>query len=154
MFKKSNVSSTRLCSFFRGITLHSCKWSFCLLLRHHTYSSTFCFLRCKCDFLTSYYERWCNNSLSFTHTHLHLHILLILSPILHYNCIVILFRSFIFFKDIIFFFFLIFWTCPVACRILVPQPGMGPTSPAVEVWSLNHWTTREVPRSFLIFTLL
>ena len=105
VFKKSNVSSTRLCSFFRGITLHSCKWSFCLLLRHHTYSSTFCFLRCKCDFLTSYYERWCNNSLSFTHTHLHLHILLILSPILHYNCIVILFRSFIFFKDIIFFFF-------------------------------------------------
>ena len=28
--------------------------------------------------------------------------------------------------------------------ILVPQPGMEPMPPAVEVWSLNHWTFREV----------
>ena len=28
---------------------------------------------------------------------------------------------------------------------LVPQPGIKPESPVVEVWSLNHWTTREVP---------
>ena len=32
-----------------------------------------------------------------------------------------------------------------ACSILVPQPGMEPVPPAVEVWSLNHWTAREVP---------
>ena len=35
------------------------------------------------------------------------------------------------------------------CRaygILVPQPEMEPKSPAVEGQSLNHWTTREVPR--------
>ena len=25
----------------------------------------------------------------------------------------------------------------------VPQPGIKP--PAVEVWSFNHWTTREAP---------
>ena len=31
------------------------------------------------------------------------------------------------------------------CGILVPQPGIKPMPPAVEVWSLNHWTTREVP---------
>ena len=31
---------------------------------------------------------------------------------------------------------------------LVPQPGMEPVpQPAVEGRSLNHWTTREVPRS-------
>ena len=25
-------------------------------------------------------------------------------------------------------------------------PGIEPMSPAVEVWSLNHWTAREVPK--------
>ena len=35
----------------------------------------------------------------------------------------------------------------VACRILVPQPGIKPVPPAVEAWSLNHWTAREVPGS-------
>jgi len=34
----------------------------------------------------------------------------------------------------------------VACRILVPQPGIEPLLPALEVWSLNHWTAREVPK--------
>ena len=29
-------------------------------------------------------------------------------------------------------------------RILVPQPGIKPVVPAVDVWGLNHWTTREV----------
>ena len=29
--------------------------------------------------------------------------------------------------------------------ILVPQPGIEPVPPAVEVWSLNHWTAREIP---------
>ena len=29
--------------------------------------------------------------------------------------------------------------------ILVPWPGINPTSPALEAWSLNHWTAREVP---------
>ena len=33
----------------------------------------------------------------------------------------------------------------VAYGILVPQPGFKLIPPAVEVWSLNHWTTREVP---------
>ena len=32
-----------------------------------------------------------------------------------------------------------------ACGILVPQPGIEPTHPVLE-GSLNHWTTREVPR--------
>ena len=32
-----------------------------------------------------------------------------------------------------------------ACRILVPQQGIGPVPPAVEEQRPNHWTTREVP---------
>ena len=28
---------------------------------------------------------------------------------------------------------------------LVPWPGIEPGSPALGVWSLSHWTTREVP---------
>ena len=29
-----------------------------------------------------------------------------------------------------------------------PWSGMEPVSPVVEVWSLNHWTTREIPLFF------
>ena len=31
------------------------------------------------------------------------------------------------------------------CGILVPQEDMQPVPPEVEVFSLNHWTDREVP---------
>ena len=31
-----------------------------------------------------------------------------------------------------------------ACGILVPQLGVETVPPALEAWSLNHWTTREV----------
>ena len=33
-----------------------------------------------------------------------------------------------------------------ACGVLVPWSGIEPGSPALEVLSLSHWTTREVPR--------
>ena len=33
--------------------------------------------------------------------------------------------------------------------IFVPQPGIEPTSPALEAWNLNHWTAREVPTTSL-----
>ena len=33
----------------------------------------------------------------------------------------------------------------VVCRTLVPQPGIEPMLPALRTWSLNHWTTRDVP---------
>ena len=32
-------------------------------------------------------------------------------------------------------------------------PGMEPASPALEAWSLNHWTTREVPKFQHILTI-
>ena len=37
--------------------------------------------------------------------------------------------------------------------ILVSQSRMEPTPTAVEAWSLNHWTAREVPRGFKTITL-
>ena len=50
-------------------------------------------------------------------------------------------------------FFLLFLFCFVllhcaVCGILVPRPGIKPMPPAVEAQSLNHWTSREVPRDF------
>ena len=53
------------------------------------------------------------------------------------------FRWFYFLMFIIIYF--IFWLCCAACGILVPQPGIEPTPPAVEVRSLNHWTAGEIP---------
>ena len=51
-------------------------------------------------------------------------------------------------------FLLFFWLCHAACRILVPQAGIEPTPPAMEVQNLNHWTVREVPTAgFLIWNL-
>ena len=49
----------------------------------------------------------------------------------------------------------IFFFGRVACEILVPRPGIEPMSPALEVQSLNHWTTREVPiptKTFFFFS--
>ena len=40
-------------------------------------------------------------------------------------------------------FFVTAW-CPVACGILVLQPGPEPTSPALEGQILHHWITKQV----------
>ena len=32
--------------------------------------------------------------------------------------------------------------------ILSPLPGTQPVSPALEMWTLNHWTAREVPQVY------
>ena len=47
-----------------------------------------------------------------------------------------------------YFLHLIFFFLPshAECRILVPRPGIKPAPFTVEAGSLNHWTTREVPR--------
>ena len=37
-----------------------------------------------------------------------------------------------------------FWSQHEACGILVLQPGIEPTPPALEALSLDHWTSREV----------
>ena len=47
------------------------------------------------------------------------------------------------------FFFLnekkFFWPHYMACGILISLPGIEPVPLAFEGWSLNHWTTKEVP---------
>ena len=40
------------------------------------------------------------------------------------------------------------------CRILVPQLRIEPASPAVEMWTLNHWTAKEVPRKVSFIYLI
>ena len=54
----------------------------------------------------------------------------------------------LFFLKMVFylFIFIFFWLHSVACKILVPQPGIKPMPPAVEAPSLNKWTAREVPK--------
>ena len=46
-----------------------------------------------------------------------------------------------------------FWPSPAACGILIPRPVIELMTLAVEVWSLNHWTAREVPVSCSVFQI-
>ena len=48
----------------------------------------------------------------------------------------------------------IFWLCQEAWGTLVPRLGIEPVAPALKVWSLSHWTTREIPRESFSFILL
>ena len=47
-------------------------------------------------------------------------------------------------NSVLVFLFVLFWSHR-GMWDLSPRPGIEPTSPALEVQSLNHWTTREVP---------
>ena len=40
------------------------------------------------------------------------------------------------------------WPWSVACGVFIPQPGIKPMFLAVEARSLNHWTIREVRRTW------
>ena len=42
------------------------------------------------------------------------------------------------------------WLPHMACGILVPWQGTELVPPALGVWSLNHWTIREVPVCFVV----
>ena len=48
--------------------------------------------------------------------------------------------------------FFFFWPHSVACKILVPQPGVEPVPPALGKQSLRHWTIREVPGYLFLST--
>ena len=51
--------------------------------------------------------------------------------------------SYFFWQSLFFFFF--FWLHHETCRILVPWPVIESVPLAMEVQSLNHWITREIP---------
>ena len=47
---------------------------------------------------------------------------------------------------------IVFWRGYILCQgILVPHPGIEPTPPALEVWSLKHWTARDVQELVFFF---
>ena len=50
-------------------------------------------------------------------------------------------------QQLIQYFFLI-WPCHAAYGILIPWPGIKPKAPILKAYSLNHWTTREIPTHF------
>lgn len=49
-----------------------------------------------------------------------------------------------------YFLYFLLWPRHTAYRILLPRPGIDPVPPAVEVQSLNHWTSKEVPERRLL----
>ena len=55
-----------------------------------------------------------------------------------------------FVSNISFFFIYFFWLHRASCGILVPQLGIEPTPPTVEVRSLNHWDAREVSIMYIL----
>ena len=57
--------------------------------------------------------------------------------------------KYLLFYFILFYFILFFWPHCMACRILIPRPGIEPASPALGVQSLNHWTAKEIPGKYL-----
>lgn len=48
------------------------------------------------------------------------------------------------------FIYFMFWPSCVACRVLIPWTGIEPMSPVVNVQTPNPWTTREIPKGFLL----
>ena len=52
-------------------------------------------------------------------------------------------------QGFLFFSFKFFLPLHMAYRIFVTQPGIKPVLSTAEAWSLNHWTTREVPTKCL-----
>ena len=62
--------------------------------------------------------------------------------------------SFLRFIFLSFFYFVVwlfvFKSFLASCGILVPQPGIEPSPPALEVQSLNHQTTREDPEIYFL----
>ena len=77
----------------------------------------------------------------------HLFIFIFITPVGGSKKILLWFTEFSAFvcnNFILFYFILIFWLHCVACGILVPWPGIESVPPAVEAWSPNHWTAREV----------
>ena len=86
---------------------------------------------------------WKGEWLTHCRTVLIMTILIVLLTLKFHN------KVFLFLKIIFLFlllFMLFFLPCCAECGILVPQPGIKPVPPALKMQSLNHWTSRGVPR--------
>ena len=57
------------------------------------------------------------------------------------------FKSFLNLLQYRFCFLFVFFFGREARGIPAPRPGIERVPPALQVWSLNHWTTREAPVS-------
>ena len=53
-----------------------------------------------------------------------------------------------------FCFMLCFFLAMKHSGILVPWSGIKPHTPCLGRWSLNHWTTKEIPNLWFLLTLL
>ena len=56
------------------------------------------------------------------------------------------FIGIVFLKAFFKLIYLTLWLQCLACRILVPRPGIESVPPALKARSLNYWATRKVPR--------
>ena len=65
-----------------------------------------------------------------------------------------LFRSIQYKQISLFFLFLFFFGWTTWLAESYPQPGIKPVPLAVEAWSLNYWTIKEVPKTDLSFLVL
>ena len=57
-------------------------------------------------------------------------------------------------RSCVLFLIFVFLAMQHGMRILVSQRRIKPMPPALEVQCLNHWTVREVPRSYLFWRFL
>ena len=105
------------------------------------------------------FEKCCAVGSTICHPHDHNH-----DPHAHDQCTVaptFHLRRKVFFKKnfiknillfLLLFYYFYFLAVPQGLWYLTSQPGIKPMPPVLEVWSLNHWTTREVLCQHLLFS--
>ena len=68
-----------------------------------------------------------------------------------FSTLFLLFKKLPIYRTIVRNYVFIYLPHCTVCRILFPWPGIEPTPPALQVGSLNLWTSKEVPEPQLIF---
>ena len=80
------------------------------------------------------------------HIHMYMHFIRLFWTV--FWTLQIFLKIWVIYDDLLFIF------CHVARGILAPHPGMETSPLALEVWSLNHWTTREVLAPLLLIACM
>ena len=81
---------------------------------------------------------------NFNHTYLYIPSVFLKMLLGSYVVFSFLFSSRNFLSYSLFLFFFFLFGC-MACRLLVPWPGIKPAPSAADTQSFNHWTAKEVP---------